>query len=131
MPLRKRYALASLLLALSLAACSGDPANVAATATAPAATSAATASSRWIGTWGASPFSFQAFGPAPPPQPFVNQTVREKLRISVGGSQVRVRFSNELGTTPLVIGAATIALADNAAPLPPASAPTRNPARRP
>jgi len=37
--------------------------------------------------------------------------VRQKLRISVGGEQVRVRFSNELGTTPLVIGAATLALA--------------------
>ena len=111
MALLKRYALAP-LLALALVACSGDPANVAATATAPAP-SAATANARWIGTWGASPFGFQAFGPAPAPQPFVNQTVRQKLRISVGGSQVRIRFSNELGTTPLVIGAATIALAGN------------------
>jgi lysophospholipase L1-like esterase len=54
-----------------------------------------------------------AFGPAPAPAPFVNQTVRQKLRISVGGEQVRVRFSNELGTAPLVIGAATIARAGN------------------
>jgi lysophospholipase L1-like esterase len=65
----------------------------------------------WVGTWGASPFGFMAFGPAPAPKPFVNQTVRQKLRISVGGEQVRVRFSNELGTTPLVIGAATLAVA--------------------
>ncbi|HET7609358.1 MAG TPA: SGNH/GDSL hydrolase family protein [Gammaproteobacteria bacterium] len=65
----------------------------------------------WVATWGASPFGFVAFGPAPAPVPFMNQTVRQKLRISVGGEQVRVRFSNELGTTPLVIGAATVALA--------------------
>ena len=68
-------------------------------------------SSHWIATWGVSPFAFVAFGPAPAPSPFANQTVRQKLRISVGGEQVRVRFSNELGTTPLVIGAATLALA--------------------
>jgi lysophospholipase L1-like esterase len=67
--------------------------------------------SRWIATWGESPFGFLAFGPAPAPGPFVNQTVREKLRISVGGEQIRIRFSNELGTTPLVIGAATLARA--------------------
>ena len=68
---------------------------------------------RWVGTWGASPFGFLAFGPAPAPANFANQTLRQKLRISVGGEQLRVRFSNELGTTPLVIGAATLALAGN------------------
>jgi len=66
---------------------------------------------RWVATWAASPFGFVAFGPAPAPASFVNQTLRQKLRISVGGDRVRVRFSNELGTTPLVIGAATLALA--------------------
>jgi lysophospholipase L1-like esterase len=65
----------------------------------------------WVATWGASPFGFMAFGPAPAPEPFVNQTVRQKLCISVGGEQVRIRFSNELGTTPLIIGAATLAVA--------------------
>ena len=74
--------------------------------------SAAENEQHWIATWGASPFGFQAFGPTSPPTPFVNQTLRQKLRISVGGDQLRVRFSNELGTTPLVIGAATLALAE-------------------
>lgn len=69
------------------------------------------AGTHWVATWGASPFGFVAFGPAPAPAPFVNQTLRQKLRISVGGEQVRVRFSNELGAAPLVIGAATLALA--------------------
>src|SRR5690349_18698127 len=72
---------------------------------------AAEKSDRWIATWGASPFGFVAFGPAPAPAPFKNQTLRQKLRISVGGNQLRVRFSNELGTTPLAIAAATVALA--------------------
>lgn len=69
---------------------------------------------RWIATWGASPFGFQAFGPVPAPAPISDQTLRQKLRISVGGRQLRVRLSNELGVTPLVVGAATIALAGDA-----------------
>jgi lysophospholipase L1-like esterase len=82
---------------------------------------AAEEGSRWVATWGASPFAFQAFGPAPAPSPFSNQTVRQKLRISVGGEQVRIRFSNELGTTPLAIGAATLALAGRDSAIDPAS----------
>ena len=38
-------------------------------------------------------------------------TLRYRFAISLGGKQVRVRISNELGTTPLKIGGASIALA--------------------
>lgn len=72
---------------------------------------AAEPQSHWVATWGASPFGFQGFGPAPAPKPLMDQTLRQKLRISVGGDKVRIRLSNELGTTPLRIGAATVALA--------------------
>jgi lysophospholipase L1-like esterase len=51
----------------------------------------------------------------------VNQTLRQKLRISVGGGQLRIRVSNELGTTPLVIGAATVAIAGAESAIDPAS----------
>jgi lysophospholipase L1-like esterase len=108
MKLIKRYSLHSLLLLL-LAACSGEQQTPATTAAAEAAI--VSAEPHWIGTWGASPFVFGGFGPTAAPMPFVDQTLRQKLRISVGGDQVRIRFSNELGTTPLVIGAATLALA--------------------
>ena len=37
------------------------------------------------------------------------QTLRQIVRLSAGGKQVRVRFSNETGHYPLVIGAAHIA----------------------
>ena len=66
----------------------------------------------WVATWGASPFAFVTFGNTTPPGPFSNQTVRQKVRISVGGEQLRVRFSNEIGDTPLTIGSASIAIAD-------------------
>ena len=62
----------------------------------------------WLGTWTASP---QA--PEPPliaavPAQFDNQTIRQIVHTSVGGTVVRVRLSNEYGTTPLVVGAAHI-----------------------
>ena len=62
----------------------------------------------WVGTWGASPQQpVTAFGSAPS---FTNQTVREIVRISVGGVRFRVRLTNEFGTQPLLIGAAHVAI---------------------
>jgi lysophospholipase L1-like esterase len=62
----------------------------------------------WVGTWGASPQQpVTAFGSAPS---FANQTVREIVRISVGGARFRVRLTNEFGAQPLLIGAAHIAI---------------------
>jgi lysophospholipase L1-like esterase len=65
------------------------------------------ATSRWVGTWGA--------GPGGPPlaantQTFTDQTVRLIVHTSIGGTRVRIRLSNEMGSTPLRIGAAHIAL---------------------
>ena len=56
----------------------------------------------WIASWAAS----DAF---PVGQDFNYQTLRQIVRLSAGGKQVRVRFSNETGYYPLVIGAAHIA----------------------
>jgi lysophospholipase L1-like esterase len=61
----------------------------------------------WVATWGASPDSTgQAFG---------GQTIRQLARISIGGQQVRVRLSNEMGTQPVVIGAAHVAISQSGA----------------
>jgi lysophospholipase L1-like esterase len=61
----------------------------------------------WVGTW--------STAPAGPPLPaalqqFNDQTLRLIVHTSIGGNQVRVRLSNEFGTTPLQIGAAHVAL---------------------
>lgn len=74
------------------------------------AASGASGKGQWVATWGASPFAFITFGNLAPPAPFENQTVREVVRISVGGQQLRVRFSNEIGSLPLKIGSASIAV---------------------
>jgi lysophospholipase L1-like esterase len=64
-------------------------------------------SQRWVGTWGTA----QA-GPVAQDQAmtFNDQTLRLIVHTSIGGSQVRIRLSNELGSTPLRIGSAHIAL---------------------
>jgi len=46
--------------------------------------------------------------------PLHDQTVRQVLRITNAGETVQVRLSNELGTTPLRIGAASVAQIDAA-----------------
>ena len=58
---------------------------------------------RWITTWGASP------QPADPALAITGQTLRQIVRVSIGGARVRVRLSNAYGTLPLHIGAAHVA----------------------
>jgi lysophospholipase L1-like esterase len=56
--------------------------------------------------------------PAPAAVYFQNQTIRQRIRMSVGGSSVKLRVSNVFGTTPLVLDSVRIARAssDPAAP---------------
>ena len=63
----------------------------------------------WVGTWTASPQTADGFV-APNPASFNGQTIRMVAHISLGGSTMRVRLTNELGTDALVIGSAHIAL---------------------
>jgi lysophospholipase L1-like esterase len=51
----------------------------------------------------------QTFAPLPFAH-FTNQTLRQVVRTSVGGSRVRIALSNAYGSAPLVVGAASIAL---------------------
>ena len=62
---------------------------------------------RWTGTWGTAPAGPPATGTA---QVFTDQTLRLIVHTSIGGNRVRIRVSNEFGSTPLRIGAARIAV---------------------
>ncbi len=74
---------------------------------------AAAAPAEWVGTWGAAPEPpSTALGPIGGTPSFSDQTLREVVRISAGGERLRIRFTNEYGTKPLLIGAVRIALAD-------------------
>jgi lysophospholipase L1-like esterase len=61
----------------------------------------------WVATWGAAPG-----GPALPANSaaFTDQTLRLVVHTSIGGNRVRIRLSNETGSTPLRIGEARIAV---------------------
>lgn len=65
------------------------------------ATHAATAPS-WIGTWSASPDSVDPS--------LAGHSVREIVRTSTGGSQLRLRLSNRLGSEPVTLGPVHVAL---------------------
>ena len=64
----------------------------------------------WVGTWGTAPA-----GPplGPEVQTFSGQTLRLVVHTSIGGKALRIRISNELGTTPLRIGEAHLALRES------------------
>jgi lysophospholipase L1-like esterase/dienelactone hydrolase len=72
----------------------------------------AEASKTWITTWTASP-EWADPDPSEPLLNIDNQTVRERVRVSIGGMRLRVQMSNEYGTAPLRIGASTVALPDS------------------
>lgn len=55
----------------------------------------------WLAVWGASPSD-----PAPA-MPGV--TVREHVRLSLGGDRIRIRLSNRFGTSPLTVGPVHVA----------------------
>ncbi len=97
------------------------------------AVTAQSASEHWVGTWstaevgrpqtppapvqGPPPFMPNQCPPNPTPAPagfmhFANQTLRQIVHTSVGGSRMRVVLSNTYGTAPLAIGAANLALRD-------------------
>jgi lysophospholipase L1-like esterase len=79
---------------------------------------------RWVGTWATAMHAPSAgFGEEFPSQffEFDKQTVRQIVRTSIGGDQVRVRLANTFGAVPLVIGAARLALRDSGERINPAS----------
>ena len=65
----------------------------------------------WYASWAASPMNSHSFPTsviAPTITTLANQTIRQVVTISRGGTELRVRFSNEYGSTLLHIGAASV-----------------------
>lgn len=74
---------------------------------------------RWIASWAASPEA-----PAPGSafaRGFRDQTIRNIIYTSTGGSMVRVRLENSFGSRPLAIGRAAIGVAGRGAAVTPAT----------
>jgi lysophospholipase L1-like esterase len=62
----------------------------------------------WIATWASSPEPVDP-DPKEPLLEIDDQTVRERVRISIGGPQICIRLSNECGSAPVVVGSVTVA----------------------
>jgi lysophospholipase L1-like esterase len=79
----------------------------------------------WSGAWATAPHhpipGNQWDGPNWSLDGFTNQSVRQVVRVSTGGSQVRIRLSNRYGTEPLHVTGATIAKAGPGAAVRPAT----------
>jgi lysophospholipase L1-like esterase len=74
----------------------------------------------WIVTWAASPQSVDG-DPDEPLLKIEDQTVRERVRVSIEGARIRFRLSNEYGSTPLLIGSVTVAASSDPASVRPGS----------
>lgn len=101
---RRKTSMRSGLMALALA--------LAAVHVAPA--SAQAEEPNWIGTWMASPqpiwgsdFAF----PTKIPAAVSDQTIRQVVQVSLGGSRIRLVFSNAYGDAPMRIGGASVGIA--------------------
>ena len=100
------------------AASSGAPAGTAAPSPAgetarDTAPTAAEADARWVSAWQGSPATGadSDASSCPAGDGLSDQTVRNVVQVSTGGTSVRVRVSNAFGTEPLQIGAASVAVA--------------------
>ncbi|HEV3381611.1 MAG TPA: SGNH/GDSL hydrolase family protein [Trebonia sp.] len=116
----KRFTLAAGLIAAGVVAAmaSGVPA-IAATGHAPASGKAAAGSPapksgpHWVGTWESAQVEPGTSGLSA--TGFTNQTVRDIIHTSVGGSEIRIRLSNVFGTAPLVVSDVHVALRQSGA----------------
>ncbi len=63
----------------------------------------------WVGTWGCA--TYAAGSSNTPPSPYIaNNTLRQVVRVSIGGDTLRVRFSNRTCATPVTMNSVKIAV---------------------
>jgi lysophospholipase L1-like esterase len=70
---------------------------------------AAPEGARWVASWGTSQLTVDKAKEIPP-EFWKNGTLRQPVRLSIGGSKVRVRFSNQFGSGFMSLSGATIGL---------------------
>jgi len=64
-------------------------------------------SGKWIGTWAAAPQLVES--PNMPPEPGLSMnTIRQIVRVSIGGNTIRIRFSNDFGVNPLILKSVSV-----------------------
>lgn len=66
----------------------------------------------WVRTWSGPAIGYEPQIRDGLGRPFKDETVRQDVRVGVAGKSLRVRLTNDLSDTPLVIGAASIVRLD-------------------
>jgi len=61
--------------------------------------------SKWVGSWSVSPVEFTSA-----PIYFNNQTLRARIKLSIGGTKIRLKFSNRFGHQPIFLSGVSVAL---------------------
>ena len=113
---RSKLVLSMITLVMVIAVASGLVANAAAmtskssAAAGASAASASPAGSGWDATWAASPHAPTSLLPNLAVAGFKDQTVRNVIFTSVGGSELRVRLSNTFGTSALHVGGVSVGI---------------------
>jgi lysophospholipase L1-like esterase len=65
--------------------------------------------SGWVGTWATAQQLTEMANLPPTPPGLTNNTLRQIVYVSIGGSRVRVKFSNQYGNAPLAMSAVHLA----------------------
>jgi len=75
------------------------------------ATAATTADStkHWVGTWSAAPYLVEA-GNMPPSPGLANNTLRQVVRVSIGGDTIRLKLSNVNNSTAVTLKSVNVAV---------------------
>jgi hypothetical protein len=82
-----------------------------------AVTGSHAAETKWVASWASSPLEGKIVIPGIPPDkippsPILRGTVRYRLPLSQGGTQLILRITNEANKDPLTLGAVTVGIAD-------------------
>lgn len=71
--------------------------------------SGAETAKNWVGTWAAAPQLVEPHN-MPPEPGLTKNSLRQVVRVSIGGDTIRVMLSNEFGTSPVTMNAVEIAV---------------------
>ena len=71
------------------------------------------AATKWVGTWSTAPQLVEP-GNMPPSPGLTNNSLRQVVRVSIGGDTLRARFSNEFSTSAVTMKSVQIAVSTGA-----------------
>lgn len=66
---------------------------------------------KWVGTWATAPQLVEPNN-MPPAPGLANNTIRQVVRVSIGGDSLRLRFSNAFSKQPVTLKAVAVAVAE-------------------